>query len=1165
MKKYSLLTGLLLGSLLMASQAMALVNAPATITMPPTPDADGTFQIKWAKSTTSGAVSSLEEATLADFSDAAVVYTGTGNYATRVKGTAEATYYYRVRATKAGDLDGPSAYTVGANGVEVANRLSAPTSISAPATDVDGTFTVVVSRLPAGTTYVIEQSVDSGPFAEVYVGTTYYKAIKNGATPATYSYRALARKAGTPDSSPTAAVNVVVSAFTGSTALAAANPTEGAAWATSSHVNLNNLGPSSGSCVACHSPTGEKTASGYGVVSCEACHGIATGGVLPASSIAAFDSCAKCHNSHYSATTSIASDFAASAHGTTPYAPEFGTDKCVVCHDPHTANVPTVAICSTCHSGAHVAHQGTLPDCTSCHDAHSLQGTLAIPSSDLPVKLSAHASAGQVAVSNAAVSTDGTNVTMTFNVKMDGVNADNFTFNPAGWWYKASVDADGLTGTAPNTYSITEDFTRVGVNPTIVSNGSGNYTATWSAIANNTPAGVATLDPKVGNVTYMVSVYNAAANPRLLATAVGYLNGKPRDLVSNDGCIDCHDNNAFSGRAPTAPAIQYVHYGTNPQGAEACVVCHTRGSSVSRGAGGDRTTAYVHGIHNSKKMPSGGYDRQFPVKDGTIDFKVTYPTYMTNCSVCHTTPAQLAAVNAAPVSYSLCMSCHDGWTGFGHALDADTDDHANMTFAEDCSACHAGDTAATMHNFLQTERSGIIYNGQDVSVTEGAKVNMQITGTSRVVNNLIVTWTATYDGNPVNPCNTTVDVGAPIFHAGGVANPATGQVASNINLLRAFGQGDDWVNAGIGTSPGQPVNTNITTSNTVCASNVATTTIPLTASEIASTAVKGVVAIQGKAQVKLGFDYDPVTAGTQDVDQVRSKTPTREFVVATGATPASARRDIVDTAACLKCHVGSLYQHGGNRVDNVDMCVLCHNEASSEQSVRVFDGVDASEAYDGKAGMTYGFKSLLHAVHSAGENGAITMCYRTNGNYVWAGHNTVIPNYPAGDVFADGGIDDNPLLASPVGTGSAAMIYGSSAPHGTGPVVSGPLNAVYRSHNLHVTTYPQAQNNCAACHKPGTFGVPDPTKAVATTLNVGSVAPNQAAATHANYGIQTDDTLQGPAAASCMSCHASSDPVRQAWLTSHANQGGFTPAVLVNGRADVINGAAVENCSRCHQ
>ena len=1139
MKKYGLFLGLLLGTLLMASQAMALVAPPASITMPPTPDGDGTFQISWTRSITSGSVSVLHEATLPDFSDATVVYTGTGNYTTRVKGATPATYYYRVFATKAGNPN--SAFTVGANGVEVSNRLPAPTAIFAPATDVDGSYTVVVSRLPSGTSYVIEESVNSGPFAVIYVGTTNNVMLRKGATPNSYTYRASARRAGSVDSNPTAPVTVVVSPFTGSANLAAAYPTQSAAWTGSSHANPNNVGPGSGSCVSCHSPTGEKTARGNGVISCEACHGIAPNGVLPNSSVAAVVSCAKCHNSHFSSSPSIASDFAASLHATStlPAANVFDTDKCVACHDPHSANVPTVAICTSCHTGT---HQGTLPNCFECHDAHSLQGTLAIPSSDLPVKLSAHALTGQVEVSNPVVAVNGANVTMTFNVKVNGVNADNFTFAPAGWWYKASVDTDKTltTGAPAVTYPIKNDFSRVSVNPTIVSNGNGNYTATWTAIENNTPTGAGPLDPKIGNVTYMVSVYNAAANPRLLATAVGYLNGKPRDLVSNDGCIDCHGNNAFSERAVVAPVIQYVHYGTNPQGSEACVVCHTRNTSTSRGAGGDRTTAYIHGIHNSKNMPSGSYDRQFPVKDGTIDFKVTYPTYMTNCSVCHTTPAQLAAVNAAPVSYSLCMSCHDGWTGFD-ALPVG-EDHTGYTFATDCSTCHAADTAASMHNSLQTERAGVIYNGQDTSVTEGAKVDMQITGISRVGNNLSVNWTASYNGNSVNPCNAVATTIAPAFHAA-AANSSTGQVAGGFSILRAYAQGDDFTNPGIGTTPGQPLSINFTGTApivaTTCSNNVATSTFTLTAPELLMT--RGRIAIQGKAQLDLsaaypGIDTNGITvAGITTVDQVRSKSPTREFMVSDGSLPTATRRLIADTASCLKCHVGSLYQHGGNRVDNVDHCVMCHNEASSEQNVRHLDGISANEAYDGKPGQTYGFKSLLHAVHSAGENGAITMVHRTQGgNFVWAGANTVIPNYP--------------------GTGSQ-VIFGSSSSSG---------QPVTRVHNLYSPTYPQALNNCAACHVPGSFGIPDPTKAVATTLNVGTLAPTQVQ-THANYGIQTDDTLQGPAAASCMSCHASSDPVKQAKLTAHANEGGFTPAVLVEGRADVINGATVENCARCHQ
>jgi OmcA/MtrC family decaheme c-type cytochrome len=682
---------------------------------------------------------------------------------------------------------------------------------------------------------------------------------------------------------------------------------------------------------------------------------------------------------------------------------------------------------------------------------------------------------------------------MTFTVKKGGDAAGNFTFNPSGYRYAASTTTPGL-------YPITADFTRTTAAPVVAATATnGTYTATWAGAAPTVPT------------TYMVSVYNAAAAPRQQASAVGYLNGNPRNVASNDGCIGCHSNNAFKSGS---------HHGANPQGVEACVVCHTRATSVSRGAGGDRTTAYVHGIHNSHNMPAGGYDRQFPVKDGVIDFEVTYPTYMTNCKVCHSTPEQLAVVNNAPVSYSLCFSCHDSWAGFG------TPDgvlggvnHSTFDWNSNCALCHDGSiarkTAKEFHNGLLTERSGLIWDGADVSVTEGAKVDMQITGITRTGNDLAVTWTALYDGTAVNPCNAVATIGAPAFHAA-VANTVTGQAASNFSLLRAFGEGDDFTNNGIGTSPGQPLATNLSTTNTVCVGNTATTTITLTATEIATTAVKGVVALQGKAQVKLPFVYSGTTV---DVDQVRSKTPTREFVVATGALPTTARRAIVDTAACLKCHVGSLYQHGGNRIDNVDMCILCHNEASSEQNVRTNDGVDASEAYDGQAGQTYGFKSLLHAVHSSGETGKITMVYRTNGIYVWAGEDTkdTIPNWP--------------------GTGSQT-VYGSN-PSGTN------LVGTTRVHNLHVPTYPRSLNDCAACHKPNTTGLPNQSIATATTINAGGTP----------WGNGNDDTLEGASAAACMSCHQSGNRFEQAVLKSHAYQNGWIPSTFPAGRQTLLDAA----------
>ena len=55
------------------------------------------------------------------------------------------------------------------------------------------------------------------------------------------------------------------------------------------------------------------------------------------------------------------------------------------------------------------------------------------------------------------------------------------------------------------------------------------------------------------------------------------------------------------------------------------------------------------------------------------------------------------------------------------------DFHAAMGDTTDCTDCHNAsalaelDTVAEMHNGLETERIGIIYGGEDLSVSEGAR------------------------------------------------------------------------------------------------------------------------------------------------------------------------------------------------------------------------------------------------------------------------------------------------------------------------------------------------------------------------------------------------------------------------------------------------------------
>jgi len=548
------------------------------------------------------------------------------------------------------------------------------------------------------------------------------------------------------------------------------------------------------------------------------------------------------------------------------------------------------------------------------------------------------------------------------------------------------------------------------------------------------------------------------------------------DLASDQTCINCHGN--FAG------GLTSHHY--NPFENSNCVACH----SAVNPPGGLSSVYLMHGIHSSYQMLGE------PFVVGSDSWKTTYPTYMENCSVCHDSGAALGIVNAMPVTYDGCLSCHGSMDAWEYETAGIAEFHSTMTAATDCSGCHNPDaafyTVAQAHNGLVTGRGGVIWDGVDTSVTEGAKIDMQITGIVDNGTTLAVSWTASYDGNPVNPCNETLAAGAPLFHLG---------AGANFSLLRSYAQGDDFILGTDPNAPGQAQAVNVTATNTACAGTVATTTIPV--HTVGADVMRGVVALQGRPRVP---NVDP------DADNpfmpVRAFTPTREWIVGTGALPAETRRAVVDSGLCLNCHVGSMYQHGGNRIDNVDMCILCHNSASTEQNVRVGMGVEASEAYDGQVGQSYEMKTMLHAIHSAGVTGAPYVVYRNRGIYAWAKDVSVLNNWP--------------------GSGRH-IVFGS--------------NNVEQNHTFAAPTYPRLLNACDACHTKTFDVLPNQAKAMALTLDAGST----------EWANQLDDVLEGASAAACMSCHSSSDGFVKGALDGHAYQFGWFPQVFPEGRKTVID------------
>jgi OmcA/MtrC family decaheme c-type cytochrome len=550
------------------------------------------------------------------------------------------------------------------------------------------------------------------------------------------------------------------------------------------------------------------------------------------------------------------------------------------------------------------------------------------------------------------------------------------------------------------------------------------------------------------------------------------------------------------------------------------VVCHA--AKYTQGTSGptlNRLPPFInvgHSVHNSELMPEGEWE----------GFEVSYPTYMTNCNVCHTSADDLAAANAMTVTGPNCLSCHGSMESWDFDA-ANLSFHDGYTEATDCTVCHddsvAPEFVTEFHNGLETERVGIIWDGVDTSVTEGARIAMAISNVADNGTNLTITWGATLDGTPVNPCNATATPTAPVFFVGGGANfdqfPAG---EGGFSVLRSYVQGNDFVGSPNGTAPGQPRGAiNLRPSNTTCAGTVATTVVPV--ETLPASITNGVVALQGKPLVPTPTGQ-PTPHWDYNTMYVRSPTPTFQWVVGVGgATPvADQRRDVADIDQCLKCHVGSLYQHGNTRVDSITLCVMCHNPASSEQNIRVGMGVDASEAYDGKVGQTYELKSMLHMIHSAGVEGQRPIViYRNRGIYGWASSTALLPNWDA-------------TLATPscgVGEGGVPKywVYGADQ---TNPNSCQPFN-------FYKPTYPRPFNDCLACHDPDFETIPDQSQAVATTFNAGA----------APWANQLDDTLGGPATTACTTCHQSSP------TAGHAYQNSWTPQTFPNGRQTVLDAA----------
>jgi len=195
-------------------------GVPSSITVPSS-STTGSYTINWGSATGTVTAYELYEATNSSFSGETRVYNGTA-LSSSLTGRASGTYYYRARACFDTTC---SAYRTGSNAVTVtiaSGVPAAPSSISGPAMNVTGNFTVSWSASTGATRYELWQSVFGGAFTKVYDGPSTSKVFSNKPN-GEYDYKAKACSvAGCSGFSPTVFVMVCV----GGCSFAVPPPTE---------------------------------------------------------------------------------------------------------------------------------------------------------------------------------------------------------------------------------------------------------------------------------------------------------------------------------------------------------------------------------------------------------------------------------------------------------------------------------------------------------------------------------------------------------------------------------------------------------------------------------------------------------------------------------------------------------------------------------------------------------------------------------------------------------------------------------------------------------------------------------------------------------------------------------------------------------------------------
>jgi len=607
---------------------------------------------------------------------------------------------------------------------------------------------------------------------------------------------------------------------------------------------------------------------------------------------------------------------------------------------------------------------------------------------------------------------------------------------------------------------------------TLADNGNGNYTYIFStAMPDAAPELTAINRVRINLSAATVAGVKFLAAGGIRDFKIAALNvalAETKQTVTTNACRDCHNGRTRG------------HNANMNDNAAVCITCHNPSFQWQRiGLGNpaateDRTmgqskfdfVTMIHQIHSAIDDPAA--DMSWA--------EITYPQDMLNCTKCHNgAAADLWKTNPTKEA---CGSCHytvDFVNGVNHVVAANGG----------CKFCHIPEQITGYHTTINKTPNNPL-------TPEGAsEITYEIYGvTVNGSNQPVVDFAIKRDGVRMDLSAQPADLtGSPSFLVvyalpqDGIATPA------------------DYNN--IGRAAAQPASVNVSALYATLVEHQTINnryTATLTTAPFPVGATLRAVALQGYF--------------TQVLPAGKVARHARGPVVA--VTGDAVRRTVVDQDKCLKCHE-IIEGHGGNRVNNPQLCVVCHNPnlSSSGRTVATLAGADAVTLSFGTQPPTdentrtwpeasNNLKDMIHGIHGGAKRGAT------------APFQFVRPR--------------------------SGTSYGF---------------------DWSEVTYPALLNKCDVCHLPGTCDLPLPADVLASNTQTALDGATAAEVTTARSGVNlpgADNKVSSPTAAACASCHASTVVSAVLGVSPTDHMKGMTGTVNSLRSAGIGSDAACINC-----